>query len=683
MNEFLVSEFSGCSMKLPLEQQAVRAKCFHPTGDFTELQPQEIEQSVPERFEKAVRQYPDRLALKTSTCELTYRQLNAAANRVARAILETRGEKSEPVSLLFEQGASAIIAILAVLKTGKFYVPLDPAVPRSRSQEILADSTASLLVTNTQNLSMAKSAATDGHQVINVDDLGDDLVTENLKLSISPNALAYIVYTSGSTGAPKGVSQTHRYVLYHVFEYGNSFHLCPDDRVSLVFPWTFNGGIHIIHTTLLNGAALFPFDVKADGLFHLARLLLEEKITIYHSTATILRQMLSLLNHNEKLPSLRLVRFGGDMVTEADILLYKNNFSQDCLLLNSLATTESGLICRYFFDKHTTVTGTNVPAGYPVYGKEILLLDDNGNAVGFGQIGEIAVKSRYLSSGYWRQPSLTAAKFMPNKTQGDERIYLTGDLGRMSSDGCLYHLGRKDFQVKVRGYRIDVGEVETALLQHHHVKEVAVVSRKDHLGNSRLVAYFVPAGTIGPTVSALRNFLSQTLPDYMVPASFISLNSLPLTPNGKINRRLLPAPDRSRPEIETPMAAARNQVEKQLVQIWEKVLAIDEVGIHDKFFDLGGDSLSAGRIVSYVLQHFQLEVPLKALLQSPTVAEMASVIAEQQNNRLDDKDLEKLFRELESMTDEEAVRLLSEHRRGDSTNSKPGTDRVLKITKVE
>ncbi len=647
-------------MKLPAEQHVIRAKCFHPTGDFAELQPEEIEQSVPERFEKVVGRYPDRLALKTRKCELTYRQLNAVANRVARAILATRGEKSEPVALMFEQGAPAIIAILAVLKTGKFYVPLDPSVPGSRSKEILADSTASVLVTNTQNLAMAESAATDGRKVINIDDLENDLVAEDPKLSIPPDALAYIVYTSGSTGEPKGVAQTHRYVLYHVFEYGNSFHLCPNDRLSLVFPWTFNGGIHIIHSTLLNGAALFPFDVKADGLINLARLLVEEKITIYHSTATILRQMLSLLNRDKQLPSLRLIRFGGDSVTEADIQLYKNNFSQDCLLLNSLATTESGLICRYFFDKDTAVVESNVPAGYPAYGKEILLLDDNGNAVGFDQIGEIAVKSRYLSSGYWRQSTLTAAKFITDQCQGDERIYLTGDLGRMSSDGCLYHLGRKDFQVKVRGYRVDVGEVETALLHHEHVKEVAVVGRKDHLGNSRLVAYVVPAGKIGLNVSELRRFLSQKLPDYMIPASFIALDSLPLTPNGKINRRVLPAPNRSRPELETPMAASRTEVEKKLAHIWMEVLALDEVGIGDNFLALGGDSLSANRIVSSVIQHFQVEIPLKALFQSPTVAEMAAVIIEHQGNKLSGKELEQILTELESLSEDEAQKRLSE-----------------------
>ena len=647
-------------MNLPPEQEAIRAKCIHPTGEFTQLQPEEIEGSVLQRFEKIVGRCPDRLALKTKTCELTYRQLNAAANRIARAILTTRGEKSEPVALMFEQGAAAIITMLAVLKTGKFYVPLDPTSPPSRCRQIVGDSAASLLVTNTQNFAMAVSIASDGYEVINIDDMGDDLVAEDPEISISPDALAYIVYTSGSTGEPKGVAETHRYLLYHVFDYGNSFHLCPDDRVSLVFPWTFNGGIHIIHSTLFNGAALFPIDVKADGVIDLARLLVEEKITIYHSTAAILRQMLTLLSRDERLPSLRLVRFGGDAVTAADIQLYKENFSKDCLLLNSLGTTESGIICRYFFDKDTAVAGGNVPAGYPAYGKEILLLDDNGNSVGFDQIGEIAVKSRYLSSGYWRQPTLTAAKFTTDQCQGDERIYLTGDLGRMSSDGCLFHLGRKDFQVKIRGYRVDVGEVETALLRHDHVKQVAVVGRKDHLGNLRLVAYVVPAGKIGLNVSELRRFLSHKLPDYMIPASFIPLDSLPLTPNGKINRRLLPAPNRSRPELETPMVAPRSEVEKKVAQIWTEVLALDEVGIGDNFLALGGDSLSASRVVSHVLQHFQVEIPTRTLFDSPTIAEMAGMIVGHQGRQLGDKGLENILSELESLSDAEAQRRVSE-----------------------
>ena len=650
-------------MTLPPEQEAIRAKCFHPAGTFVEFPEGEIELSIPERFEKIVGTFPDRLALKSKNRALTYRQLNEAANRVAGAILAVRGKKPEAVALMFEQGAAAMIAILGVVKAGKFYVPMDPSAPPKRCTAILNHSTASLLVTNTQNLAKAELAVADRCKIINVDDLGNQLVAENPNLSLSADAFAYLLYTSGSTGEPKGIVQTHRHALYHVFEYVNSFRICPDDRLSLVVPWLFIGGIHIIHSALLSGAALFPVDVKTDGLNHLARLLVEEKITIYHSTATTLRQTLNLLDRDEKLQNLRLVRFGGDSVSAADIQLYKENFSEDCLLLNSFATSETGAICRYFFDKSTQAVNDPVPAGYPAYGKEILLLDEEGQKVGFDQIGEIAVSSRYLSTGYWQDPSLTAAKFVVDPSQPNEKMYLTGDLGRMTPDGCLYHLGRKDFQIKIRGYRVEVAEVETALRQHEKIKDVAVVGRSDPSGNSRLVAYVVLAVKNETSPSTLRQFLSQKLPDYMIPASFISLESLPVTPNGKINRRLLPDPGRSRPDLATPMASPRNDVEQELTRVWADVLALDMVGIGDDFFDLGGDSLSASRIIARVLERFQLDIPMSQLFNSPTIAHMAAVITAHQDKTLDEHALAALLNELESLSEAEAVRILAEQQK--------------------
>ena len=632
---------------------------MRPAQRFVEFTKQEIEQSIPERFEKIVRLYPNRPAVKTSTDNLTFDQLNNAANRVTKAILRAGGEKPEPVVLLFEQGVPAIVAILGVLKAGKFYVPLDASLSLGRSRDILADSTANLIVTNTKSLPTAAILAQSGCQVINIDDLEDNESKENPDVSITPEALAYIVYTSGSTGQPKGVAQSHRYVLYHVFEYGESFHISLEDRVSLVFPWTLNGGANIIYSTLLNGAALFPFDVKAEGLERLAHLLVDEEITIYHSTATVLRQLLTIINSDEQLQSLRLVRLGGEPVTEADILLYKRRFARDCLMLNSLAATEAGTISRYFFDKESVVTNGNVPVGYPAYGKEILLLDDDGNAVGLDQIGEIAVKSRYLCSGYWRRRDLTTAKFSPSPSIGEAQIYLTGDFGRMTPDGCLYHLGRKDFQVKIRGYRIEVAEIETALLQHEDVKEVTVVGREDQQGNTQLVAYFVPAGKHTPSVSQLRKLLNQKLPDYMIPSAFVALNALPLTPNGKIRRQGLPDLDGSRPNLDTPFVAPRNLIEEKLAGLWAEVLSLKEVGVHDHFFDLGGHSLTATRVVSRVIKQFQTEVPLQILFQSPTVADMAAVIAEHQAKKLGDNEIEAILAELESLTDEEAKLLLA------------------------
>ena len=364
-------------------------------------------------------------------------------------------------------------------------------------------------------------------------------------------------------------------------------------------------------------------------------------------------------------PSSASLYWGVKSLSRTTLTCTKSYLPRTVSLLIGSEQPKTGNIRWYFIDKETEVTGGAVPVGYRLEDIEVMLLNDDGKEVEVNDPGEIAVKSRYLSPGYWRQPTLTAAKFTTDQCQGDDRVYLTGDLGRMSNDGCLYHLGRKDFQVKVRGYRVDPGEVETALLQHNQVREVAVVGRKNQLGDSQLVAYVVPAENIRLNISGLRKFFGYKLPDYMIPASFIPIDSLPLTPNGKINHRLLPVPDRSRPEVETPMVAPRSEVEKKVAQIWMEILALDEVGIGDNFLALGGDSLSASRVVSSVIRHFQVEIPLRALFQSPTIAEMAGVIVEHQRTQLGDVELEKILDNLESLSDEMAERLVSEDRSTD------------------
>jgi len=301
-----------------------------------------------------------------------------------------------------------------------------------------------------------------------------------------------------------------------------------------------------------------------------------------------------------------------------------------------------------------------VPVGYAVEDKEVILLDEGGCEVGVGQVGEIAVKSRYLAAGYWREPELTKARFLLDPNGGDQRIYLTGDLGRMEPDGCLFHLGRRDFQVKIRGYRVEVSEVEMALLEHAAVKEVAVASREVQSGDRRLVAYFVPTGQPAAGVRELRNFLKDRLPDYMIPSAFVMLRTLPLTPNGKVDRLALPEPEKSRPELGTPFVAPSTPVEEELSRIWAEVLSLDQVGIRDNFFDLGGHSLAAARVVSQVIKQFQLELPLQSLFQSPTVAEMAMIITENQAKKVGQEEMARMLAELEPLSDEQAEQLLAQ-----------------------
>ena len=278
-------------------------------------------------------------------------------------------------------------------------------------------------------------------------------------------------------------------------------------------------------------------------------------------------------------------------------------------------------------DKETPIQGLAVPVGYPMEGYEISLLDEDGEEVEANQIGEIVVKSSYLPSGFWNRPDLTEASFLPVPGRGEERMYRTGDLGRRLSDGCLIHMGRKDHQVKVRGHRIEVAEIEAALRNLDAVKETVVMPWKGPEGEQHLVAYFVPEAERTPSITALRRELDQKLPGYMVPAYFVQLAEFPRAAGGKINRGALPSPARLRPALQTPFVAPRNPAEAKLARLWAEVLGLDEVGVHDPFLELGGDSLRAMQLVSRILDVFHVELSVRALLDSPTIADMAEVLA--------------------------------------------------------
>ena len=604
------------------------------------------------------------LPLRPEERSLSWDALNRAANRVARTVLGTFQNRERPIALLVDQ-ESSIVAGMGVLKTGGFYVPLAPSHPRARNNYILTETEAALILTDRNHLALATELAQTNYQIINIDELDPGLSTENLGLPISPDAFAYIAYTSGSTGEPKGVVNTHGRVI-HGIGHDKRFKLGPADRFTNVGSSESNA-----FYALLSGAGSFPWYVKEEGLAHLADWLVQEEITVYRSGPRVFREFVSTLTGKEEFPKLRAINLAGEPMRRDDIELYKKHFSSDCLLINTLGTREVGPFRVYVIGKETEIIGEIVPVGYAMPDKEVLLLDNDGQKVGFNQVGEIAVRSRYLSMGYWRRPDLTKAKFLPDPESGDRRIYLTGDLGRMSPDGCLRHLGRKDFQVKIRGLRVDVSEVEKALANHPGVKEAIVTSRQDPSGDAQLVAYFVPSSHLAPTVSSLRNLLQGKLPDYMIPSAFIKLDAIPLTStgSGKVDRRALPDPGKERPDLDTPYVAPRTPVEEEVAKIWTEILALNLVGIHDNFLELGGHSLAATRVVSHVLKTFQVEIPLRSLFEAPTVAEMAAVIVESQARKLKQADLDRLLTELESLSDNAAQRLLDNQSEAEHTKN--------------
>ena len=419
---------------------AVRSRCLDPNNPFVEFEQKDIEQSIPDRFEKQVRKYPDRIAVKGNTGVFTYQALNWYANRVARAILNAQGVCQEPVTLLLEHDSSMIAAILGVLKAGKIYVPLDSSHPEASLSRILDDTGASLIVTDEKNITRAKALAGSARRSINIDSLDSSLSDENINMPISPDAPAYILYTSGSTAQPKGVLQNHRNTLHNIMNYTNAFHVCADDRLTLLHSSSFIMSTVDIFCALLNGAAVYPFDPRAEGIVRLAKWLIQEEITIYNWTATAFRVFAGALDRKDKLVNLRLIVLGGEPVTHRDVALYENCFAPDCILVNRLGSTETGNFRLYFVNKETEINRGIVPAGYAVEDKEVLLLDASGNELGFNEVGEIAVRSRYLALGYWRQPALTDAVFLPDPKESETKRYLTGDLGLMRPDGCLEYI---------------------------------------------------------------------------------------------------------------------------------------------------------------------------------------------------------------------------------------------------
>lgn len=615
-----------------------------------------LRRSVPQAFEAAALKFLNRVALKHRHQSLTYGQVNETANKIARALVHSSGIGNEPVAILFDHGLDAIVAAIAVMKAGKVLVALDPTFPIERMQDVVEDSQSRWIVISDANLSLAERVAQVPTQIINTDSLPAGLSTSNLELSISPEAIAQIVYTSGSTGRPKGVVHNHHIMLYEATYGSDSFHFRPEDRNLHVFRPVAIAFMKENLKAFLAGAALVLFDIKAQGLNRLSDLLRAEEITVYRSLSSTFRAFVETLSGGEIFERLRLILLGGESLTKRDFEMFKKHFPSTCQFVNAFNTTEGGTICHYNIDHLTEFPGNVVPIGFPADGKEIMLVDEDGKTVEPEAMGEIVVKSRYLSLGYWRNAELTAKSFLTEPDGDDTRTYYTGDLGRRLPDGCLVHLGRKDQRVKIRGYRVEIGEIEVLLMEHPAIKEAAVVARDRGEAEKQLVAYVVPRSEPPPTATEIARFLQSRLPEYMVPATLVFLKELPQT-NGKIDRRSLPRPDRSRPNLEQSYVPPTSELDRQVVEIWEAILDVHPIGIHDNFFQLGGHSLAAARIVSEVLKTFLVDIPLPNLFNSPTAADMALVINAHKMKSIGEAEVARILAELEALTDEEARQL--------------------------
>jgi amino acid adenylation domain-containing protein len=573
-------------------------------------------------FEAQAAKAPNQLALVFREQRLTYQELNTRANQLAHHLQKLGVGPEVPVGVYLERSAEMITALLGVLKAGGAYVPIDPGYPAERLAFMLEDSRVPVLLSERRFLDSLPALAA---RTICLDDW-TQLANEpamNPVSEVTPENLAYVIYTSGSTGRPKGVEVTHRSVVHLFHSTRDQLGFRAGDVYTVVHSSAFDFSVWEIWGSLLQGGQLVvaPLEVvQSPADFY--DLLCREGVTVLNQTPSALRALLDVKQRAREEWSVRLIVCGGDAL---DSELAAELSQMNIPVWNFYGPTESTVWTTCNLVSRTDDCATSI--GRPLADIQIYLLDDYLQPVPIGVPGELFIGGAGLARGYLNRPELTAQKFITNQfSKGSgARLYRTGDLARYRAEGKIEFLSRIDHQIKLRGFRVELGEIEAALTQHEAVAQAVVVLREDRQHDQRLVAYIVADGA-APSASELRRFLQTSLPDYMVPSAFVQLDEMPLTPNKKVDRRALPPPDQSAVGLASNFIEPRTPVEEIIAAIWATVLGLDRVGIHDDFFELGGHSLLATQVMSRLREALQVDLPLRDLFESPTVAGLGEKI---------------------------------------------------------
>ncbi|MGZ4031267.1 MAG: non-ribosomal peptide synthetase [Tumebacillaceae bacterium] len=579
--------------------------------------------SLHEMFEEQAAKTPDRIAVACEGKQLTYRELNERVNQLAHHLKKLGVGPEQMVGLSMERSLEMIIGLLAIVKAGGAYVPLDPAYPQERLTFMLEDAQVQVLVT-LQHL--AGELPTENTKVICLDsDWAQVAVesTENVACETNADNLLYVIYTSGSTGVPKGVCVTHRAVARLVRE--TNYVSFAEDEIFLQFaPISFDAATFEVWGSLLNGAKLAVYPPQKAALEDLGQAIRENGVTTMFLTCALFNQMVEA--QPEALLSVRQLLVGGEQmsVTHAKQLLSK---AGDWSFFNAYGPTETTTFATVARVTPANIQDASVPIGRPISNTTLYVLDRNLQPVPVGVPGELYIGGAGVARGYLNRPELSAEKFVahPFSDEPGATLYRTGDIVRYLADGQIDILGRIDNQVKIRGFRIELGEIEVELGKHPSVREALVMAREDVPGDKRLVAYVLSEGETADA-AVLRTFMKEKMPDYMVPSAFVALDSFPLTPNGKVDRKALPKPDYN--TSGQAFVAPSTDVEKTIATIWTEVLGVEKVGVHDNFFDLGGHSLLATQTLSRLRKAFQVDVPLRILFESPTIAALSIWVEE-------------------------------------------------------
>jgi amino acid adenylation domain-containing protein/thioester reductase-like protein len=590
--------------------------------------------SVPQKcihqlFEAQVEKTPDAVAVVFEKEQLTYRQLNQLANQLAH-YLQTQGVKPEVlVGICLERSCELVVGLLGILKAGGAYLPLDPAYPQERLAYMLEDAQVSVILTQGK---LVNNLPIHNAQIICIDSDWKEITNEtreNPTSEVTPNNLAYVIYTSGSTGKSKGVMIEHHSLVNAYLAWEEAYQLQKSATSHLqMASFSFDVFSGDLVRALCSGGKLVlcprEFLLEPEKLYHL---MLQEKVDCAEFVPGVLRNLVQYLEQSQqRLDFMQLLVCGSDSWYVQEYEEFRQFCSPKTRLINSFGLTEATIDSTYFETGKTKLSIEQlVPIGQPFVNTQIYILDRYLQPLPVGVTGEIYIGGAGLARGYLNRPDLTAEKFIPNlfTQKPGEYIYKTGDLGRWLPDGNIELIGRVDNQVKLRGFRIELGEIEAVLGKYPMVKESVVLVREDRPKQQQLVAYVVPEPAHLNQIysSDLQQFLQEQLPSYMIPSAFVMLESFPITPNGKIDRRALPKPEIQ--ETENAFLAPRTETEIKLAQLWSEVLSVEKVGIDDNFFELGGHSLLTTKLILKLRTAFQVDLPLRVLFESPTVASLA------------------------------------------------------------
>ena len=580
--------------------------------------PRRASDTVHGLFAAIARQYPSRIAIASGDTTFTYAELETRANRIAAGLLATGVGVGSPVALLLERSPEAIIAVLGILKAGAAYLPLDSGHPVERLAFTIEDARAALVIARAGMPTLAGIAV----PTMSLEQLEHDASSATLP-TLDSHALAYVMYTSGSTGTPKGAEITHRSIIRLVRDV-NYVEFGTQPRVLHAAPLGFDASTLEIWGTLLNGGTCIVHDERIPSGCGLASTIERHGARIAWLTAALFNAIVD--EDAGKLRGLDQLLIGGEALSVAHV---RKAYAAlpDIVIINGYGPTEcTTFAATYRIPRELAEDVRSIPIGRPIADTTLYVLNMSGEPVPVGVAGELHIGGAGLARGYLARPELTAERFVPNPFGGKgERIYRTGDLVRWLPEGVIEFIGRADGQVKIRGYRIEIGEIEAALQRLPGVRACAVLAREDRPEQKHLVAYYV-ADDAAITARRLREQLAQSLPDFMVPAIYLRLDALPVTPNGKLDRRALPAPDGSRPELAGIYVPAAGPIEQQLCALFADVLGLDQVGRHDHFFDLGGNSLLAVKAVARIHGELSTVPTIAAFFGEPTPAALAAII---------------------------------------------------------